>query len=476
MAIDRLSVRDAVNLYWGEDDSVGVLLGWVAMVDRWDVGVATDAEAVARITAAIAARVPRVPRLRQRLLHPPRGLGLPLWVDDTTFDMARHVSASAVPAPGGPAQLNAHVERLFGPALPLDRPLWRVEVVTGLDGGQVAVVQIVHHALADGVAGAAIAAALLDLTPSTEDAPPPAWTPAPPPTRRRLLVDNLRWRAGLLRRLLTVAAHPARTARNTWAGVRELRTMTRDVRARPPTSLNRRLGPRRRLDHLAVSLEAVRHAGHAGGGTINDVVLAAVAGGLRQLLSRRGEDVSSARLFASVPVSVRTGAAAELGNRTSGLVVDLRVDEPDDRRRLATIAAATRGQKQSGERVKLMAVMDSPWIPAALHRRAGVLLRDQRMINVMVSNVAGPPVPLFMAGARVSAIVPVLPIAVNVPIGVAAISYAGTLALGVRSDPDAVPDIEAFLDGLRGSLAALVVRNGGRLRSEAAAAPRSQGA
>jgi diacylglycerol O-acyltransferase / wax synthase len=301
------------------------------------------------------------------------------------------------------------------------------------------------------VAGAAIGAALLDGEAATfmADLLP---ADATVPSRRALLGDNLRWRGRMLQTLLGAAWHPARTFRRWRQMVHEARTLLRRSQDRQPTGLNLPLGPRRSSAVLEYPLAAVKQAGHAAGATVNDVLLAAVGGGLRALLDVRGEAVDTATLYASVPVSIRTENAAALGNRTTGLLVDVRVDEPHDRSRLTAIARDTRWQKDHHAWVGLMGVMDSPWVPAWFHRRATRLFRNQRMINVMVSNVPGPVTPLHIAGAPIRAVFPVLPIAVNVPIGVAAISYAGRLVLGVRSDPDLVPDVQVFVDGVEESL------------------------
>lgn len=230
----------------------------------------------------------------------------------------------------------------------------------------------------------------------------------------------------------------------------------------PTTSLNRSVGPDRRLAVREWSLAAVADAGHRLGATVNDLVLAAAAQGLRDLLARRGDPVDELRLHAAVPVSVRAdGADDALGNRTSSMLVPLHVDEPDAVARLHRISGATRALKADGAALALNGLMDSPFVPAALHRRVDRFTRHQRLVHLFVTNVRGPTDRLAMTGVPVRRVVPIVPLTGNVPIGLGVISWADRLVLGIRTCPDRVPDVEVFANGVDRAMDTLVTASAG---------------
>jgi WS/DGAT/MGAT family acyltransferase len=447
--MDRLSAQDLMNL-WPDDLGWPMEIGALAILDGSRL---LDADGRFRLEVAreaITRHLSRAPRLRQ-VLHVPRwGLGGPLWVDAPGFDLDEHMHVVALPAPAGEAQLLDAVEQLRSRRLERSRPLWQIWFLLGLPQRRVGMYIKLHHTIADGRAGVATLGALLDLEPDPPVPPAPAWVPAAPPSNRELLEDNLRRRMRAAREVLSTLAHPVATAgrvRRAWpaamAGIFGERA--------PRTSLNRRIGAHRRLAVVRSRLELVRQIAHAHGGKVNDVLLAAVAGGLRELLLGRGEPVEGLVLKAFVPVSLHHERGGdERGNQDGVMVAPLPIGEPDSARRLRLIAADT------GE---LKKVTGSPGVNAVpigwVQRAAWRLAARQHYMNVSVTNVPGPPQPLFLAGAPLLEVVPIVPISVNLTLGVGALSYAGQFTVIAVADRDTCPDVEAFADGVRASLHAL---------------------
>ena len=318
----------------------------------------------------------------------------------------------------------------------------------GLPGGRVGLFMRLHHAIADGAAGVALLGALLDADP---DAPPPrrSWVPAPMPSGRELLVDNVRRRVKALDRATSRLARPIDTVRKVRAVWPALREVT-DQHA-PRTSLNRPIGPDRRLAVLRSPMDPVRRVAHSQGATVNDVLLAAISGGLRDLLSGRGDEVDDVVLRAMVPVSLHRGQPGPArGNRDGAMVVPLPIGVADPARRLRLIAAAT------AERKRRARPAGGTMFPSPLLQRAFLhVATRQRIFNVYVANVPGPPVPLRFAGAPVLEIFPVVPIMANVTLGVGALSYEGQLTVTAVADRDTCPDVDVFTEGVRRSLRTL---------------------
>jgi WS/DGAT/MGAT family acyltransferase len=394
-------------------------------------------------------RLHLAPRLRQLVLCPPLGQGLPLWVDDPTFDLANHVRAVQVPPPGGEQQLLALCDQLGLRLLDRGRPLWELWLVTGLAEGRVGLVLKLHHALADGLAAVQIAGALLlDATPDPPLSAPPPWQPRPVPSGWALVADNLQGRSAAVAAALARLRHPGRLLAQAQVLVGAWR-MVRDGRRHRRSPLRRPVGGRRRLVLARARLAVVKDIAHAHQATVNDVLLAAVAGGLRTLLLARGVPVAGLTLRASVPVALRApAAAAALGNQVGLMVVPLPVEEPDPVRRLRRIAQATIDRKRRPEVLAGLRPVGSLTVLRALNRYS----RHQHLVDLFVTNVPGPQVPLFVVGARLLEAFPLVQVAGNVPLSVAALSYDGQLNLGVQSDPDALPDVDTFAAGLRRSL------------------------
>jgi diacylglycerol O-acyltransferase / wax synthase len=446
--VDRLTMREAGYLHL-ERRGVPCTIGWAAQVDH---PPGAPEEYVRSITALLASRLHQLPRLRQRVVAVPRGCGMPVWVDDERFAVARHVRLVAKTEPAG--GLAAVAEELFARPLDLHRPLWDLWVVEGVSEGRLTIVFRLHHAIADGVGAATIAAVLLAGT--GEGAPALGWQPAPPPSTAALLRDNLRWRLATVHHALRLAAHPLQRLRRGAEMIGQLRGLWHQARGARPTSLNASLGRRRTLSVVEVALADVRAAGRRHGATVNDVLLTAVAGGFSALLRSRRE-VIGRDLHAAQGVSRRAAGDSGVGNQTGGMVVPLHAGNADPVDRLRRIAGETRARKASSDAPALVSLQDSPFVPVAVQSLLERKMRTQKLVQTYVANVPGPPEVLDLAGAALRTIVPVVPLMANVPLVVAAVSYAGRYVIGVRTDSDAAPDVAVFMAGLRETLAALGV-------------------
>jgi WS/DGAT/MGAT family acyltransferase len=396
---------------------------------------------VPRIRRELVARARRVAAFRRRVVWTRFGEGRPVWAADPSFDPDRHIAAATLP-PGVDLATWA-ADRIVRP-LPLDRPLWRAEGVDGLPAGRFAVIIVVHHVLADGITGVTLAGSLLDPDPDATGPPTVAYPTPALPTHLDISRDRLRGLAAGLGRM-RAGSRPRRSARRR---LQAIRSRIRESRAllgtrTSTTSLPRTVGPTRRLVVLRWPLDEVRGSGHALGVTVNDLLLAAVTGGLRTLLQARGDDVEQLTLRTSVPAATREGRQA------SGiLLVDLPVRESDPLRRLELVHRATAEQKRS-----LTAgtpdITDVMHLPPPLARLGMRWLRHYggTRVNLFVSNVPGPPAPVWLAGARLLEAVPVAPLVQRVGLCVAALSYAGELAMSVHAD-GSVTELELLGNGM----------------------------
>lgn len=449
MPVDRLTAQDLAMLVpdrygWPQD------IGGLAVLDgrtltRPDGTVRVDA-----VRAAIAARLHLVPRFRQVLREPRFGLGRPFWADVQNVDLSRHIRVEPLPAPRGETELVLSVERLRREPWDRSRPLWAMWLLPGLPDGRIGLFVRVHHAIADGVAGVATVGALLDAYGAPPEMTAPPWRPASEPSAGELFRDNVHGQLLELRRLLAALAQSReslRRVRAVWPSVREAMGAERA----PVTSVNGPLGPGRRLAAVRGRLEVVRRIGHANGGTINDVLMAAMAGGLRELLLYRGEPVDGVRLRAYVPVSQHHESPGQArGNLDAMMVIHLPVGEPDPVRRLHEIAAETT------ERRKLQRVSGGAVFRFAMLQRLMMSqMRRQHWANTYAANVPGPPVQLSLAGAPLLEMFPLVPLIGNITVGVGALSYAGQFNVTAIADADSCPDFDVFVDGLRDAFSAL---------------------
>jgi WS/DGAT/MGAT family acyltransferase len=426
----------------------------------------------AQIRRVIAQRLHLVGPLRQRALRVPLGLHHPVWVDDPDFELDDHLSRASLPSPGGRAELDAFVAAAMSRPLDPDRPLWEMFVVEGLDGDRTALIAKVHHAILDGVSGASILAAFLDLSPRARivAAPPEPWDPAPLPGSAQML----RYAASSL------SHQPAQVLTTLDAGVEAIADLgmhNRELRSRgespppaffsaPRTSINGAVSNRKRFSSLSIPLDDAKLVRRVLGGTVNDVLLAGVAGGLRRLLAARGESVERA-LVAMVPVSTRPDGGVDgggLGNQLSAMLVSLATDIDDPVQRLGAIARSTRAAKEQeqlhrGRLVGDVAQIAAPGLVSRVARAvAGTRLFDRVRppFNVMVSGIKGPDFPLFCAGSRVEAMYPVGPIAEGVGLNVTVFSYLDQLQFGLLACRKLLPELDDLAVSIDDALGELV--------------------
>ena len=444
------------------------------------------APAYDELVARIVSRLHLVPRYRQRLAFVPLGQGRPVWVDDPHFNVAFHVRHTALPSPGGETELKKLCGRVFAQELDRSRPLWELWLVEGLGEDRFALLSKTHHALVDGVSGVDIMTVLFDTSPDPVPAGPvPEWVPRPLPSDAQLLADALLERA-------TVPAEIVRGVRHAFRGPRQLATrlgqaavgvgaIARVVQSAPPSPLNVRIGPHRRFSWVAADLQDFKAVKDALGGTVNDVVLAAVAGALGRYLRRRGELDDGLVLRAMVPVSVRADLErGALGNRVAAMWASLPVAIEDPVERLLTISREMDGVKQSGQAVGAQVLTElTGFAPPTIVAQAARLQTRQRLFNLVVTNVPGPQFPLYMLGRRLDAMYPMVPLAAGQALGIAIISYDGHLDFGLGADFDALPDLEDLAADLRAAVAELVTaagpsaRQARRPRRRTASTPRS---
>jgi diacylglycerol O-acyltransferase / wax synthase len=464
MEIERLADEDEIMLWaddlWPQDIGALVMLEGSALFDgegRFRLDAAK---------AAIAARLHLLPRLRQLLYVPPKAQGGPLWVDATDFDLSRHVQVRQLSPPGSRAQLLHICEEFVAAGLDRSRPLWEMWFVTGLIDGRVGWLVKAHHCIADGIAGVATFATFLDTAPEAVLAAPEAWTPTPAPTEAELRADERQRRERARQRTIASLGHPVSGARElagAWPAMRELLAEP----ALPPTSLTRAVGRQRRLALVSTQLEAVREIAHRSDAKVNDVLLAAIAGGLRRLLRHHGEPVEGTVIRVYVPVTLRPPEerARARGNQIAQMVVPLQVGDRDPVLGLHQIAEETARRKRRSR----------PSIGKVPHHgsvgRLLLKLIDRQRVNVTTADLPGPQVPLYFAGAGVLEVFPLLPLIGKVSLGVGALSYAGQFNVTVVADGDGYPDLEVFVDGLEEELSALASPAGARAEPEDAADP-----
>jgi WS/DGAT/MGAT family acyltransferase len=445
--MERLSADDLLMLYscdLGQSMDIGALI----VLDGERLLGRDGRFQLEAARKGIEQRLQYASRFRQVLLRPRFGLGTPLWVDAPNFDISDHVRMFPIGGPASEEQLLEACEELRSRQRDPSKPPWEMWFLTGMGDGRVGLFVKLCHAVADGIAGVGALAALLDLSPEESAPSQEPWVPAAPPSSAELLKDNLRLRLGRLNRKLSLLTHPiiaGRRARTLWPAFRELFAEERA----PRTSLNRLIGQDRRLGIVRGNLDEYKDLAHTHNAKVNDVLLTGIAGGLRELLLSRGEKVDDLALRAMVPVSLHQGGAGQ-GNDSTGMAVHLPIGEADPVRRLQIIAAETSDRKQK-RRETISFMFHSKFAQKALLR----YFKRQRMANLYITNVPGPPVPLYFAGAPLLEVFPIVPIAGNMTLGIGALSYAGQFNITVIADRDLCSDLAVFIAGVRTSLDAL---------------------
>jgi diacylglycerol O-acyltransferase len=409
----------------------------------------------------LRSRLHLVPRYRQKLATPPFGTGRPLWVDDPTFNLEYHLRQTALPEPGSEEQLMNLVSRVFSQQLDRTKPLWEMWVVEGLADGRFALISKTHHALIDGVAGVDLATVLFDASPVPVEVEHPStpWTPHAEPTGAELLAKGVQ---GLVRTGLrlaegavSAAAHPERTlaaSREALEGVGEVAWAA--ANPAPATPLNVEIGPHRRFVGVRNRLEDFRIVKAAFGTTVNDVVLAAVAGALRDWLHSRGVRTEGLELRALVPVSLRQAdERGQGGNRIAAMRGPLPVYIEDPIARLIAVRDAMNGLKESKQAVgaEVLASVQS-FAPPTVLAQASRLNFSTRLFNLIVTNVPGPQFPLYVYGRQMLDVFPVAFLPKQHALAIAIMSYNGCVNFGLLGDLDALPDVDLVADGIRDHL------------------------
>jgi diacylglycerol O-acyltransferase / wax synthase len=415
------------------------------------------------VRALVRSRLATLPRFRRTVVAAPLGAGRPIWVDDPDFDVARHVGLTALPEPGTRRQLLTLAERLIAQVLDRAHPLWQMWFVEGLDGGKrVGLVHRSHHALTDGISGVDIATALLDLDVHAPPDPPSTWSPEPGPDPTELLVDTFRTNTarvmGAAGRARDAARMPLVAADQVGRLGRSLGSLVTSGVVAPRLSHNASLAPGRRLETMTVPLDLLHAVSAAFGCTVNDVALTAVGGGFARLLGSREELADDLVVKMLCPVSLRVEAdRAQLGNRISTMLVPVPIGQRDARARLAAVRASTAELKERGQAVGTATIFGlGEYVTPSLLGLAARALHGQPFGNLVMSNIPGPPVPLYLLGAQMLEVYPVLPLSQNLTLNVAVLSYCDQLHVGLVGDGASARDLELLSGGIEDAFGELL--------------------
>ena len=419
------------------------------------------------VEALMASKMHLIPRYRQRVRTVPFELGRPVWVDDPDFDLSYHLRHTALPDPGDDEAFCRLMGRLMSQDLDRDRPPWEIWLVEGLAGGKWALVFKVHHCMVDGIAGVGLLTAVLDLVPDADVAEPEPWTPEAEPPGAVKVLDAWGGLAGdvfnAARSIPGSIAHPARALRSAVATATGAVRFTERLAPTRSLSIEGPVGPHRVWAHSSAPLDEVKTIRNAFGGTVNDVVLAAVAGGYRALLIERGDDVGSAVVRSLVPVSTRSESGKGVpDNRVSALLYDLPVQLDDPVERLESVKAQMSDLKSSGiaEAGQVMATASDLVPPMVLGAVSRTAIRSmhrfgQRSLNTVTTNVPGPQVPLYCLGSLMEEYRPFVPISHGLRVGTAILSYNGRLFFGVTGDFRTTPDVAVLAQATAAGIADL---------------------
>ena len=451
---ERLSVLDEMFLHL-EGSTTHMHVGGIAIFE----GEPPDYDDVLQM---VGDRLQYVPRFRQKLATVPLGLGRPVWVDDPHFHLEYHVRHTALPAPGTTDKLKRLVARIMSQQLDRTKPLWEIWFAEGLAGNRFALVSKTHHSLVDGISGTDIMSVLLDSSPEPPNIERDTWRPEPEPSPDQLMIEALRERATspaeIVRSLQSAAGDPAKLPGRLIDAARAVTEWMGSGFAAPASSLNRPIGPHRRFETVTVELDDLKRIKNAFGGTVNDVVLTVVSGGLRRLLRGRGERVDDLELRAMVPVSVRADhQRGSLGNLVANMWAVLPVYEPDPLERLQVISESMRDLKSSGQAVgaRLLTSLGE-FAPPTIVAQASRVVARQRAFNLVITNVPGPQLPLYTLGHELLEVYPVLPLSGNTTLGVALLSYNGSVGFGLLGDYETTEDMGELAEGIEKSVAELL--------------------
>ena len=444
---ERLSAQDNSFLF-AETPNAPLHVAAVGIYDNGDLAQGTRGINFRKIKHALEAQLHRIPRYRQKLMWTPLE-NKAVWVDDPSFNMDYHLRHAALPHPGGLDQLKKLAARITTRQLDRTRPLWEMWVIEGLSGNRFAMVSKIHHCMIDGASGADVAQILMSATPEHEIEEPKPFLPRPAPTPRELLVDaGLRQAAlpfRLVQGLAALPDSPAELATQVSERVGALAGLAKwGLSSSSQTPINGDLGPHRRIDWLTLPLPEVKAVRKELGCTVNDVVLATVSGAVRQYFIQRGVDPDGLDFRISAPVSVRRDSEkGKLGNRVSTWIVQLPLDEADPAKCVAKIKAATAELKESRQAQAFDLLMGAAeYLPGSFVSLAARAAEGP--INMIVTNVQGPPFPLYLLGAELLELHPLVPLMNGLGLGVALFSYDGKLHVGLNADYELIPDLSVF--------------------------------
>ncbi len=461
MAVDRMSPLDSSFLHV-EDGVTHMHIGSVSIME----GPPPPYRALYDM---VAGKLSLVPRYRQVVRRVPFDLGRPVWVSDQYFNLDYHLRRTALPRPGGEAELRRLVGRVMAQQLDRTKPLWEMWMVEGLDDDEWAVVSKVHHCMVDGVSGSDLLALILDLSPDAVAPPAAPWQPGPGPAAWELaaeaVVDMASSPFEIMRAVRARTRVPRKAAQQVWETIGGLRAVAGAVTPMAHSSLNGPIGPHRRWVATSVSVADIKAVRHHVGGTFNDVVLAVITRGFRDLLRARGESVDRP-IRTLVPVSVRPrderGRAVgdgTMANRVSAVFAELPIGTADPTERLQAISAQMAGLKDSKQAMAGESLTNlggfAPPVLLALAGRLGTKI-SQRRINTITTNVPGPQMPLYAAGRRMVRSYPYVPLGMQMRIGVAIFSYDGLVQFGITGDYDTTPDLDVLAGGIDVGMAELL--------------------
>jgi diacylglycerol O-acyltransferase / wax synthase len=444
------------------DESAHMHIGWAMIFDPLPEGGAPSLDDLRSQTAE---RLELLPGFRRRLSSPRVGsLSFPTWEPEPDFDIADHMRHATLPAPGGEGELLEWLADFYSHRLDRARPLWETTLLDGLEGGRWALVTKVHHCLVDGISGVSVATVLLDADPD----PPPdskglAEALPPPGENEQASRSRLSRLGGVVGSGVDTALHPSKLASVLSRSRAVAEVIIRDeVVGATHTSLNEPIGGTRRLAAVDVPLDDLKQIKRRLGGTVNDVILAASAGGLRRLFEHRGESLNGNTIRVMVPVSLRQASEVlALGNRVSSLFVELPVTEPDPLLRYRKTAAAAKNLKEADQAGGAETLIDlAAAAPPMIHSIVARLAFTPRLFNITITNVPGPQMTLYAMGAPMRRVVPLVPIFSGHAVGVAVVSYDGGVTFGLNADRGSVPDLEVLQRGIEESLAELAELDG----------------
>jgi WS/DGAT/MGAT family acyltransferase len=418
----------------------------------------------------IGSRLHLVPRFRQKLRFVPFGMGRPVWVDDPHLNLAYHVRHTALPEPGSEQQLRVLAARIFSQQLDRTKPLWEIWQVEGLKGGRFAIIGKTHHCMVDGVSGVDITTVLYDLERERGEGSKPLdrWIPAPEPSGAQLLAEALVERAmnprEIVRGVRRVVRGPRRALRKATEAVAAAGSFAWTGIAAPSSPFNFDVGPHRRFAWVRASLADMKHVKNELGGTVNDVILAAVSGALGRYMRERGHSTADLELRAMVPVSVRTREErGALGNRVTTMMAPLPVWCEDPSRRLEMVRRSMGDLKQSKQALGASILTQlTDFAPPTIAGQAARLQARQRFFNLVVTNIPGPQFPLYLMGRRMERVFPMVPLAKNQGVCVGIMSYDGQVNFGLIGDYDGMPDLDQLAGHLEASIGELIEAAGGR--------------